>query len=230
MVKCMKALRLKLFQETASYTKPFAFKVGETYPLPPYSTVLGMLHKVLNAKSYHDMRISVQGRYEDKFVDYRKTYLFKKKEITAPPLNVHLLFHVHLIIHVHANEELLSKLHERLMQNAEYLSLGRQEDLVRIDEVSLVELSLREEDGWIVKNDIYVPVYQLCEEVVGVRYRLNSQYRIINQTRVWDLVDVVYVSEGDFLEEDEYLVDSDEYLVYFHKPLERRETVELYSG
>ncbi|REJ22523.1 CRISPR-associated protein Cas5, partial [Caldibacillus debilis] len=30
----MKALRIKAFQETACYTKPFANKVTETYPLP----------------------------------------------------------------------------------------------------------------------------------------------------------------------------------------------------
>ena len=36
----MKILKLKLFQETACYKKPFAFKVAETYPLPPYSTVI----------------------------------------------------------------------------------------------------------------------------------------------------------------------------------------------
>lgn len=36
----MKVLKLKLFQETACYKKPFAFKVAETYPLPPYSTII----------------------------------------------------------------------------------------------------------------------------------------------------------------------------------------------
>lgn len=46
----MKYLKMKLFQETACYKKPFAFKVAETYPLPPYSTVIGMFHKILVAK------------------------------------------------------------------------------------------------------------------------------------------------------------------------------------
>lgn len=39
-MKKMKILRLKLFQESACYKKPFAFKVAETYPLPPYSTII----------------------------------------------------------------------------------------------------------------------------------------------------------------------------------------------
>ena len=55
----MNIIKLKLFQETACYKKPFAFKVAETYPLPPYSTVIGMLHKVLQAQNgeYFDMNI-----------------------------------------------------------------------------------------------------------------------------------------------------------------------------
>ena len=46
----MKALRIKAYQETACYKRPFANKVTETYPLPPYSTVKGMLHAVMAAK------------------------------------------------------------------------------------------------------------------------------------------------------------------------------------
>ena len=46
----MKILKLKLYQETACYKKPFATKVAETYPLPPYSTIIGMFHKILQAE------------------------------------------------------------------------------------------------------------------------------------------------------------------------------------
>lgn len=57
----MKLLRLKIFQETACYLKPFAFKVGETFPLAPFSTVKGMLHAVLDAKEYIPMNISTSS-------------------------------------------------------------------------------------------------------------------------------------------------------------------------
>ena len=69
----MKILKLKLFQESACYKKPFAFKVSETYPLPPYSTVIGMFHKIIGAKSgeYYPMNISIQGDYESIFSDYQ---------------------------------------------------------------------------------------------------------------------------------------------------------------
>ena len=55
----MRALRLDLFQETACYKKPFALKISETYPLPPYSTVNGMLHKLLDAKEYIPINICI---------------------------------------------------------------------------------------------------------------------------------------------------------------------------
>ena len=74
----MKILKLKLFQETACYKKPFAFKVAETYPLPPYSTVIGMFHKILGADSgeYYPMNISIQGEYESIFSNYQNLRMF----------------------------------------------------------------------------------------------------------------------------------------------------------
>ena len=61
----MKILKLKLYQENVCYRKPFSFKVAETYPLPPYSTVIGMLHNILDAKNGETYKfdISIQGTY-----------------------------------------------------------------------------------------------------------------------------------------------------------------------
>ena len=86
----MKILKLKLFQETACYKKPFAFKVAETYPLPPFSTVIGMFHKILDAKSgeYFPMNISIQGNYESIFSNYQTLRMFKGNKVTSMPRNV----------------------------------------------------------------------------------------------------------------------------------------------
>ena len=86
----MKILKLKLFQETACYKKPFAFKVAETYPLPPYSTVIGMCHKVIGAKpgEFYPMNVSVQGEYESIFSNYQNLRMFKGNDkVTAMPRN-----------------------------------------------------------------------------------------------------------------------------------------------
>lgn len=75
----MKLLRLKFFQETACYQKPFAYKVGETYPLAPFSTVKGMLHAVLDAKEYIPMNLSIQGQSETMLIDYQKSIFIRVK-------------------------------------------------------------------------------------------------------------------------------------------------------
>lgn len=92
----MKVLKMKLFQETACYKKPFAYKVAETYPLPPYSTVIGMFHKILQAKNgeYFPMEVSVQGKYESIFSNYQTLRMYKKNKVTSMPRNVHQLLNV----------------------------------------------------------------------------------------------------------------------------------------
>jgi CRISPR-associated protein Cas5t len=215
----MNVLKIKLYQEAACYTKPFAYKVGETYPLPPYSTVIGMLHRVLNATSYHPMKISVQGEYRDKFVDYRTSYLYKGKSTTQSPLNIHLLYGVTLIFHVHADEEILERIETSICRES-FLSLGRKEDLVRIDDVKRVGVQFEEQDDlYTLRYDMYVPIKQLEEETLGIRYRINTTYKSLNQQRIWDKVDVVYLTAGDELGEEKYLFDDEGDLVYFHTPL-----------
>ncbi|MGX9708255.1 type I-B CRISPR-associated protein Cas5b [Laceyella tengchongensis] len=217
----MKALQIKLYQETASYTKPFAYKVGETYPLPPYSTVIGMLHRLLKADAYHEMKVSIQGTYEDKCIDYRSSYLYKGKELGKSPLNIHLLYGVHLLLHIHADEGLLDQIDGQFKQNQEFLSLGRKEDLVRLDEVKWVGIGREDADQHhTLLHDIYVPVYYLQnEDTSGIRYNLNSKYQVINGMRVWEKVPVLYLTEGDHLEEEQYWRDEEGNVVYFHTPL-----------
>ncbi len=66
----MKAIRIKLFQEIASYRTPLTFGQRMTYPLPPYSTVIGMVHNLCNFTEYKEMNISIQGKYISKAREY----------------------------------------------------------------------------------------------------------------------------------------------------------------
>ena len=59
----MKALRIKLLQSQASYTREETVNNRMTYPLPPYSTIIGALHNACGYTEYHPMDISVQGKY-----------------------------------------------------------------------------------------------------------------------------------------------------------------------
>ncbi|CAM2995291.1 type I-B CRISPR-associated protein Cas5b [Paenibacillus sediminis] len=222
----MKALRLKLYQQSACYKKPFAFKVAETYPLPPHSTVKGMLHALLGATSLIPMRISVQGRYDTILTDYQTHYFFKTdkteefaltadglgieremEHITTMPIYSHMLYDVKLIIHVHADDAVMEEISQRLQNHSTHLSLGRWEDLVRVDESEIVDLELCEEDI-ILKNNAYVPV-RLLGDVAHFPYKLNWTYRIVKGVRVWDKLHVGYVQTGAPLAvEDDMWLDS----------------------
>src|SRR5690606_2512609 len=65
----MKAIRLKLYQNLVNYKKPISFQLKETYPLPPPSTVIGMVHNLCGFTEYHEMDVSIQGKYHAKVND-----------------------------------------------------------------------------------------------------------------------------------------------------------------
>jgi len=59
----MKALRIVLTQNKAHYRKEESITNKMTYPLPPFSTVIGALHNTCKFKEYHPMDLSIQGTY-----------------------------------------------------------------------------------------------------------------------------------------------------------------------
>ena len=216
----MKILKLKLFQETACYKKPFAFKVAETYPLPPYSTIIGMFHKIIGAKSgeYFPMNISVQGNYESIFSNYQNLRMFKgKDQVTAMPRNVHQLLNIELLIHLKADNEIVDRIYDNIINGKETFTIGRNEDLVKLEDIKYVNNILIEQ-GKMEKYSAYVPK-NICEKELlnGINYRLNTTYIIENELRKWNKVDVKYVEKNvnNILEEAEK--DEDGELIFFYK-------------
>lgn len=70
----MKALRLIIHQNSANYKKEETVDNKMTYPLPPISTIIGALHSICGYQEYHEMDVSIQGRYEsmhrEPYTDY----------------------------------------------------------------------------------------------------------------------------------------------------------------
>jgi len=69
----MKALKLKIFQTTAHYRIPFTIVRRHTYPIPPYSTVIGLICNVSGIKSQDDekfkklkngLSLAIYGKYK----------------------------------------------------------------------------------------------------------------------------------------------------------------------
>ena len=211
----MNIIKLKLFQETACYKKPFAFKVAETYPLPPYSTVIGMLHKVLQAQNgeYFDMNISIQGEYEGIFSNYQNLRMFKASgEVTAMPRNVHQLLNVNLIIHVQADDEIIEKIYKNMLEGQETVTLGRNEDLVRIDEIKIIP-ETQMVTIQLANHSAYIPGH----DVSGIKYRLNTVYTKENDIRKWQKVDVTYIEKNTNVQLRNALQDEDGDFIYFYK-------------
>ena len=216
----MKILKLKLFQETACYKKPFAFKVAETYPLPPFSTVIGMFHKILDAKSgeYFPMNISIQGNYESIFSNYQTLRMFKGNKVTSMPRNVHLLLNVELVIHVQAEDSIINQIYDNIVNGKETFTLGRNEDLVRVDEIKFVN-QVTNGTGFVNKYNAFIPKYIYEEEdIQGINYRLNTTYVIENNLRKWDKVDVKFIEKHTNTGLDNMKKDEDGDYIFFYKP------------
>lgn len=78
----MKILRIILSQKKAHYRREETITNRMTYPLPPFSTVIGAIHKACNFINYHEMDISIQGNYDtmirQAFTDYTFLNSFMK--------------------------------------------------------------------------------------------------------------------------------------------------------
>ena len=81
----MKVLKIKIYQPHAHYRIPFTYQRRHTYPLPPYSTIIGFLCNVLGIRNYKNegepcenenyhklkkMKISICGTFGSKTTEY----------------------------------------------------------------------------------------------------------------------------------------------------------------
>lgn len=203
----MKAVRLKLSQELVNYKVPTSFQLKETYPLPPYSTVIGMIHNLCEYTEYKEMKISIQGKYLSKVNDLYTRYEFKPEYkfekgrhqlevngfgISRGVATAELLTEVELLIHIIPEEQgSIRDIEEAFLMPREYPSLGRREDLVVIDQVKVVDVTEKKLKKSINSNkdySAYVPInfvesikfgnQQQGVEFTGTRYRINKNYII----------------------------------------------------
>lgn len=205
----MKAVRLKLSQELVNYKVPTSFQLKETYPLPPYSTISGMVHTLCGYKEYHPMKISVQGKYLSKVNDLYTRYEFKpgmafeagRHQLEVDGFGIsrgvatcELLTEVELLIHIIPEEQsIIDEIENAFKFPIEFPSLGRREDLVIINEVKVVNLNETEldEDIDLDKNyTAYIPEKMLSDGSIiirgakglegGTRYNINKCYEKVN--------------------------------------------------
>ena len=116
-----------------------------------------------------------------------------KDKVTAMQINVHQLLNVNLIIHIQAQDETIDKIYTNIVNGTETFTLGRNEDLVRIDEIKILK-NIQEVEEVEIENSAYIPEW-LAEGVEGINYRLNTTYKIKDDIRQWNKVNVKYVEK-----------------------------------
>ncbi len=236
----MQVIRVIARQTLASYKKPSSMQVKETYPLPPYSTVIGMVHAACGFENYVDMDVSIQGSYYSTVNDIYTRYEFKPNYyekgrhsikiesstgitgLTVGPAHIELLTNVRLIFHIKPEDEsMLDIIYNGLMKPKEYLSLGRKEDLLVIEDVKVVNIEEKElAEDYTLENDIYIPWSNGIKEhlkLYGTMYNLNKEYSINPKTklRYWKKqIKVNYVAKKSVLCEDTKVNTDGKYLVY----------------
>ena len=248
-----KALRLKLYQNMVNYKKPTSFQLKETYPLPPYSTVIGLVHFLCNFTEYKEMDVSVQGKYHSKVNDLYTRYEFKngmtydqsrhQLEIGAFGVSrgvstVELLTDVELLIHIIPKDQsLLEGIENAFLFPREYPSLGRREDLVKIEEVKIVDVFQQEISKslkGIEEYSAYIPIELIENQAVksknlevgvitsGTRYRINKDYSLFDYGtknapkifRNWNKKEVLYATNLVAIRKSNIKVDEDNNFVF----------------
>ena len=156
-----KSLKIKLHQQQAVYRNPSTSEIIETFPLPPPSTVLGLIC-ALTKQQYTPGQInfSISGSHDTIIRDYQ---WFKKGENIKPyPIIVNMLFDVNLIIHIVAsNDSLLDKIEESFLSPHSYMYLGRAEDLLKVSDLEFVELKNQNLEEIELEQSHYIPLQEV---------------------------------------------------------------------
>ena len=208
----MKVLKFEIFTPLAVFKTPFSVKGFETFPLPPYSTVIGLLYTALGSKyGGEKFQISVQGKYEVLFRDYQifKKYNRKEKKIDKKPLEVPYLHNFRLLCHIAGGEKLLNTFAEALKKPKTFLSLGIAEIPAKVKSVKILSakwesFKLRKPLKW----NAYIPRY-LSENIkfstpyrtagkafAGIEFLLPSFLKRAEPYRDYHFEEVLYLPEG----------------------------------
>lgn len=210
----MRAIRIIAYQNMVSYRKPTSFILKESFPLPPYSTVIGMVHVACGFTQYEEMDVSIQGKHHTSSTEIYTKYEFGKAtkyeagrhnvrlEAEDGSLgmirgmgNIELLVDVELLLYIRPHKpESIEYIAAKLRKPDIYLSLGRHEDLLRIDSVEVVDLKVDKlEETTVLPYDSYVPID--CErslppksfQVTGSIFNLTKEFYIDSRTgmRKW---------------------------------------------
>ena len=213
----MKAVLIEGYMEKGVFATPFshAGKRIYTYPLPPFSTVAGMVHFLCRWDCWHDMNISIAGSgtmNEQEFAmrwkggayagsetdEFKKRFPVRVKNGTGftgwvnTPIFVDFVADLNLRLHIQPkNEKEVDIIYKMLKYPRRFPNLGRHEDLLRIDKVEVVDILPPEK----ITLDLsaYAPVFP---GISGTVYALHKKYTVNRDRRIFEDVKTVYLDAG----------------------------------
>ena len=200
----MKGVKLVGHMEMAQFKiHPWVGALERTYPLPPYSTVIGMVHSLCGWKRYHPMMVSVAGRgipNRDEFSMRWKGGMYSSTETgefaarfpvrvrdgegfrgyVRQPAVMEYIADLDLRLHIiPLDQSEVDEIVAALKYPKRFPSLGRHEDLIRIDDVREVEISGSESEAFL-DMPAYVPWRSGMQ---GTVYRIHKTYKIDRKRR-----------------------------------------------
>jgi CRISPR-associated protein Cas5t len=172
----MNTLRLRLHQHTAVYRNPTSSEIVETYPLVPPSTVLGLLATLLKREiKVGSLNISIQGDYEALLRDYQWYKKYETQKFSNYPLLVHTLHDVYTVLHITSDDKTLQELEVLFQTPPFYLYLGRAEDLLKVEDVRMVQVKETPVRGMHLKHSTYMTSEESKKlQDKGILYRLAT--------------------------------------------------------
>lgn len=228
----MQAVRILACQNMVSYRVPQSLIIKESYPLPAYSTVIGMVHAACGFTKLVPMQVSIQGSFASSVKELYARYEFGRNTkyeatrhqvrlqgkngvygMTRGPGSIELLTDVRLLLHIIPKDDSICEtIAKGMLYPKKYLSLGRWEDLLRVDDVRITELREEtvNEDTLNLDCSAWIPVQieETLKKTVrsgfmpsGTCYRLNKIYNISDLgLRSWkETVSARYAGRGTMI-------------------------------
>ena len=224
----MEVVKIKLYQNMVNYRKEMSYGYVQTYPLPTPSMVRGMIHSLIEAKEYYTLRISIQGNYSSVVTNMQKIFKFDRKGRYPIPVAVNSneynqsvnrglmyvdqIVDINLLLHISFYDKSLNNKLVEAINNSTVI-LGRNEDIARVDECKIVELQKETARKQRLLHNIYLPKeFCINNSLTGTAFRLPFKYSDVESfadKRIFDFVDVKFISEGREFNKEKLHVDNE---------------------
>jgi len=225
----MKVLRLHFNLPVAHWRIPFTQQnIHRSYPLPPPSTVLGMIHNICGCKTDEVipcLDMAIMGNYE--YIFYQYQLLRNLNESIKPPYKeahcgqpmptkVQLLGNVKLYIYLRKYEKsLLFNINDYPTEKIKNLSLeeikeyfenprvpfclGRKEDIAILEKIEFINIEKDYLPFSTGKFSLWLPFKKAVEiGINGPVYLLPAYYTKINNIRNFNKIRCVFIESQPF--------------------------------